>query len=109
MEGLNINDLCEVLRLTPRGKIQNRMEIRSSGVGIANLGRKELQKPLGGRGGRGEEGRDARQGGFPRRAEPLERRAHAALWSLTPALVAAFCNASSSVASGNPARIASSR
>ena len=58
---------------------------------------------------RGDEGRDVRQGDSSGRAESLDSGAHAAMNGFTPALVAAFCNASSSVASGNPPRIASFR
>jgi len=42
-------------------------------------------------------------------ADRIASTAHAALRSFTPALIAAFFNASSGVDSGNPARIASSR
>ena len=77
MQGLNIDELREVLSLTPRCKLQNRMEIRSPGVGIADLGGKELQKALGGRRRGGEEGRDARQGrsvpGSPGEREGIHR------------------------------------
>jgi hypothetical protein len=47
VERLYIDDLREVLRLTPRRKVQNRMQIGPPGVGIADIGSKVLDEALG--------------------------------------------------------------
>jgi hypothetical protein len=53
MQGLYIDNLRDVLRLTPRGEIQNRTQISAPGVQISDIGCEVLYEPLGSlRGGR---------------------------------------------------------
>ena len=47
MDGLNIEDLREVLSLTPARELQNRMELRPAGIGITDIGGEVLDEPLG--------------------------------------------------------------
>jgi hypothetical protein len=55
--------LREVLGLTPARILQNRMEIRSAGVEVLDIGRKVLDGPLGGLRRRSEQSRDCDGGG----------------------------------------------
>ena len=47
MRALDIEDLRELLRLTPRRKAQNRTQMSPPGVGIVDIGSKVLDEALG--------------------------------------------------------------